>query len=166
MGIVALDDCARCEPLVQQLDEERLEAFGALRERLDRKAVAIPIDDERTDEIAFAVHDPVGRRAFNYAFAQCDGIVEPPLPECTVGLDVVERHEPNRNERRVAVERAAKGTAPRIDDTDDVAPARRADVGHVASVDPMMAGASAIGALLRNGDSGGHEGRSALSWPR
>ena len=48
----------------------------------------------------------------------------------------------------------------------DEPPARRADVGHVASVDPMMAGASAIGALLRNGDRGGHEGRSALSWPR
>ena len=62
LGIVAGEDAGRREQLLQQLRDRRQQPIHALRERLHDEVVAVPIDDERRQQIRLAVNESIGRR--------------------------------------------------------------------------------------------------------
>ena len=60
--IVARENAARLQPARQASRRRRQQAVHALRQRLDDEIVAVPIDDERRQQVGFAVNQPIGGR--------------------------------------------------------------------------------------------------------
>ena len=79
-GIVAREDPGRRRELDEQLPDVRQQPIGRLRERLQHEVVAVPIDDERRQQIGFAVHEPVRRRVDGQRVPKADGLRQPRPP--------------------------------------------------------------------------------------
>ena len=87
LGIVARQDARRREQLDEQLRHRRQQAIHALRQRLHDQVVAVAIDDERRQQIGFAVHQPVGGRV---ELQRCRGTGSP-VSSRARSSDVVDR---------------------------------------------------------------------------
>ena len=114
------------------------QTIGALRQRLQRDVVAILVDDERRNEIAFAVHQPIRAGVDIEPRPKRDGLLEPRSPEAAIDGDIVACQNPQRYLRAIAVKSASQKPAVRRVDAHDGA-RLRTSVGHVAAVHPEMA---------------------------
>src|SRR5207247_1368833 len=68
--IVAGENARRMDDLVENVHELRKKAIGALRKRLHDEVIPVTVDDERRNEIAFAVHEPVRGRIDSKALTE------------------------------------------------------------------------------------------------
>ena len=98
----------------------------ALRQRLKRDVVAVTIDDERRDQIAFAVHADGTRwrrcRARRETQMACSSRDR---QKRAIDRHIVARQNPQRDLRSIAVERASQKPAVRSGDADDRAGSAR-----------------------------------------
>ena len=62
LGVVAHQDAGRTQPLAEHGDDLGQQALGRLRQRLHHEVVAVAVDDQRRQQVAFAVHER-GRRS-------------------------------------------------------------------------------------------------------
>ncbi len=104
-----------------RLDDQRNELgerpIHPLRQRLHDDHVGVAVDDERREQIGFAVHEPKRRGIDGQALAIGDRGIDPPLPERRVDLLVVAGEHAQRDLRLIAESRdqgtAAAARAPR-----------------------------------------------------
>src|SRR5207253_538317 len=87
-NIIPLYDSAGMEDLLQKLYPGRSQSLRALTEHLYDEAVPVAIDDKRRDEVAFAMHEPVGINICHHAIAKGGGREKPRPPEVAVHIFV------------------------------------------------------------------------------
>ena len=135
--VVAGDDAFRACKLHQQGRQLGHQAIGPLRERLDGNIVPVSVDDQRRNEVAFAVNEPIRTRVDLEAFAKRDGLLQPQSPEPAVDRDIMARQDPQRDLGTVAVEGTSQEPAVRSSDSDDRA-GFRAPIRDIAAVHPEV----------------------------
>src|SRR6185295_453114 len=101
--LVAFDYCAWAITLNQQLDPHLFQRVHTLRQRLNDKAIVVAIDDERGQQVAFAVHQSVGSRAFDNLAAQSLGGNKTRAPESAIQVSVFKRDESKGDLRAAAI---------------------------------------------------------------
>src|SRR5262245_45924285 len=89
LGVVALDDQARMEFFDQQFDPRRLQRLHSARHRLKRKTIAIAINDQTGQEVAFGVNQAVSVGIADDAPAPLGLGAQTLQPEVARDLDVV-----------------------------------------------------------------------------
>ena len=148
------------------LDNQRHELgqrpIDALRQRLHDRHVGVAIDDQRRQQIGFAVDQPIRGGVDRELLAEAQGRIDPFAPERGVNVLVVSGQEPQRDLRFLAEERAAQETLPRPDHVDDFAGFGR-DVGDVRAIDPGVALAQTGFAAGRDDDGRDH-GVPGVTW--
>ncbi len=92
--------------LHQNFDEQMLVALGSLAERLHNEVIAVAVDDQRRQQIAFAVDHAEGFRVFDNEFAIGNGLLKALGEKCAVDRHVLARQQPDRDLRFVAIESA------------------------------------------------------------
>jgi hypothetical protein len=122
--------------------------------------VAVAIDDERRQQVGFAVHEAVGRRVDRQRGAKRDRHLDPLAHQRGVGRLLAVRQHPQRDLRSIAEERGADDLAARAPHQDDIA-AVGAHVGDVGAIDPRVAAAKTL--LAARGDDDGWGHREAIS---
>ena len=95
--VVAREDAARVQQILERRDDQRQQAIHPLRQRLDDEVLAVPIDDERRQEIRFAVDQPIRRRVDRERLAERDRRLDAPPHQ---------RHRRQRRRRRVSIRSA------------------------------------------------------------
>jgi hypothetical protein len=123
-------------------------AVGRLRQRLHDEVLAISIHDERRQQIAFAVDEPIGRRIDLERGAERRRLIEPIPPGGGVGFVGAAREHAQRDFRAIAVERVADDPAAAVNDPDRIA-AVGVDLADVRSINPWMAVLHALIAASR-----------------
>ena len=134
--------------LGEQLHERRRQAIHPLRQRLHHEIVVVAIDDQRRQQIGFAVHEAEGGGVDLQRVAEPDRRVEPRAPEGVVDRRLIRRNcagdHADRDLRLIAEERVAEEAVARPAHLDDRAGLGIDDVGDVGSIDPGMSAADPI----------------------
>ena len=156
--VVPRQDAGGRDELLEQADQVGQQPVRPLRERLHDEAVAVPIDDERGQQVRLAVHQPVRGGVDAERRAVGDRALEAPTPQPEVGGLVAARQHAQRDLGSIAEERPADRAAAGPDHGDGVA-AAGADLGDVGPVDPRMAAADALGAPAGDDGGGFHGGQ-------
>ncbi len=143
LRIVALEDAARRKQLDENLDDEALDAFGPLAERLHYEIVSIAVDDEGGQQVRLAIDEPAGLRVFDDERAIGRRATEAFDEERAIDGPVLARQQAHRDLGFIAVERATLEVAAPVDQADDGARLRLRRA-HVAPVDPQMARAQSF----------------------
>ena len=136
-------------------DDERQQRSIPLRQRLHDQVVAVAIDDERRQEIGFAVHQPVRRRIDAAAPGAERDRRRDSAPRCSASsaTDVPVGQHAQRDLRSIAVQAPGRasgraGSAPSRDRR------RGLDLDDVGAIDPRVAGLEPLLAARRNDDDG------------
>ena len=149
--IVPRDDALRRNQLAQEPSKVREQTVGPLRQRLKRDVVAVPIDHERRNQIAFAVHQAERRGVDLEPVSKRNGLFEARPPERPINRCIVACQNPQRDLRPIAVKSASQETPARTHH-----PHHRTRLGtaarHVGLVHPEMAVANAFLTAGSNGD--------------
>jgi hypothetical protein len=101
--------------------ERGQQAIDRLRQRLHHQVVAIPIDDERGEQIGLTVYQPVGGCVEPQRITEAHRLLQTRSDQGLVRHHLAARQHANRNLRSVAEERVADDALTRADDADDVA---------------------------------------------
>src|SRR5262245_58133911 len=89
LGVVALDDQTRMEFFDQQFSPHRLQRLHSARQRLQRKTIAVAINDQTGEEVDFGVDQAVSVGIADTALAPAGGGAQTRQPEVARDLDVV-----------------------------------------------------------------------------
>ena len=143
LGVVADQDAGRPEPIAEHGDDLRLQPLGRLRQRLHHEIVAVAIDDQRRQQVALAVDQPIGGGVDGQRLTEADRLIESSAEEIGTDDGAAGGEEPQRNLGTVAVESRPERPAARPQDLDDVAGRRR----HLAEVGPINPNVSRLCAL-------------------
>ena len=164
--IVAGQNAARLQPIAERGDDRRQTSIHRLRQRLHDQVVAVIVDDQRRQQIGFAVDEAVGGRVDAERLAKRDRGVEAAADQRvrveSVGIAVGEHAQ--RDLRPVAVQRMAERARARSAHQHDVA-RLRAHVGHVRTIDPRMAVAQPLLAASRDHHARRHVAHIVQSLP-
>ena len=112
--IVSRQNPARADDVVQRLNDGRRQLFHALRQRLHDEIVAVAIDDERRQQVGFAVNEPIRSRVDPQRRSKSDRRLEATPDQGIVGRRLSVRQHPERDLRSIAVERCPKELAARF----------------------------------------------------
>ena len=123
-------------------------------ERLHHEVIAVPVHDQRRQQVGLRVHEPIGIRVNRQSVAEGDGALNPGAQQRQAGCRLAVGQHPDRNLRSIAEQRAAERAIPRSEHPDDLA-ALRLHVDDISAVDP---GVPASHPLLSTGGDG--DGRS------
>ena len=96
-GVVAHEDARRPQPIAEYRDDVRLQPLRRLRQRLHDEIVAVAIDDQRRQQIALAVDQPIGRRVDAQPLAEADGLIEAGAQEIGADDGPAGGEQPQRN---------------------------------------------------------------------
>ena len=140
-----------CSRSVKRRDDRRQQPVHALRQRLHDEVVAVPIDDERRQQVGLAVHEAVRRRVDRQRLAKRDRRLDPPPHQRVVGRLLAVRQHPQRDLRSIAEERGPEQLTARAPHVHEIA-ARGAHVGDVGAIDPRVAAAETLLAARGNDD--------------
>jgi hypothetical protein len=149
--IVAREDAGRLHPFDQQLDQLRQQSIHPLRQGLNDEIVAIPIDDKRWKQIAFAVDETIRGCIDAELFAKRDRQLQPAAPELAIDRTVVLREDAERYLRSITVQSAREKAAVRADHAYNLA--RIGITCNVGAVDPEVSIPDPFFASWRDGDS-------------
>ena len=108
------------------------------------EVVAVAIDDERGHQIAFAVHQAIGRRVDAERRAKRDRALQTRAPEGAIDGHVVACQDPQRDLRLVAVETREPGNAPFAAATRTTAPGSARPPADIGAIHPEMAVLNAL----------------------
>ena len=123
--IVARENPARLQQLGEHRRQRRQQPIHPLRQRLNDQVVAVAVDNQRRQEVRFAVHQPIRARVDRERLAKRDRRFETPADQREVGRRVAVRQHAERDLRAVAVERGPERASSRTADLHDVTrPAR------------------------------------------
>ena len=143
LRIVAGQDAARAGELHEHGHERREQPIHALRQRLQHQHIVVAIDDERREQIGFAVDQPAGGGVEVEGRAEREGGFQPRAPERRV-----HRRSPLETMRRTIWDRSLNSAWPSVRSLapSDAHDARRPgiDVADVGAVDPGMSGTDAV----------------------
>ena len=89
LGVVTFDDQARMELFDQQFSPHRLQRIHSARQRLQRKTIAVAVDDQTGQEVAFGVNQSVGVGVADHLLAPSGAGAQTRKPEVARDLDVV-----------------------------------------------------------------------------
>ena len=150
LGVVAGEDACRRRHLDQELDDVGQQAIDGLRKRLDDEIVAVAIDDERWQQVAFSVNEAIGGGVEREVPAEGQRLLQPLAPQVAIGGTFSAREHAERDLRRRAVERVAHHPAAAVGDAHGVA-RRSRHGGDVTPVDPKVARGHPLDGARRNG---------------
>ena len=136
--IVSRQHSRRAGRLHEQGNELGERPIHSLRQRLHDDHVRVAVDNERRQQVGFAVHQPERCRIDGQTLAIGDRGLDPPLPERRVDLLILAREHAQRDLRLVAVQPAPKRPLPRPEDLDDFA-RRGRRIRNVRAIDPWVA---------------------------
>src|SRR6476661_4472382 len=92
--VVPRENTRRLDELVQRGDDVRSESLEAGTHQLHDQPAVVSIDDERWDQVAFAMHEAIRIRGASELAAPCDGALECASPprtiNCRVGIAIEE----------------------------------------------------------------------------
>ena len=97
LGVVARQDPGRTQPLAEHGDDLRQQAIGRLGQGLHHEVVAVAVDDQRRQQIAFAVDDAVGGGVDAQRLAEPDRLVEAGAQEVRRGRGAAGGEQPQRD---------------------------------------------------------------------
>ena len=146
LDVVALDDGARTQQLLQQVGEGLAAQLGGLGERLDREAVGVAIDHQARQAVGLAVDEAGGVLALGVGaelLAQLDRALEAPHEERLVDRLLLAGEQAQRDLALLAIERLADEPAALVDHPHLRAAGEGRVRGHVGLVDPGVAGLQA-----------------------
>ncbi len=153
--IISREHTQRIDELHQHVDQFRQQPIGCLRQGLHDEIVVVAIDDERGNQIAFGMHQPIRRRLDRQALAERQRLRKTGPPKRSVDLHVMPRHQPQRDLRLIAEKRTAEKAAALIHHPDDVAcGGSRTD--NVGAINPQVAVLNPVFAAAGNGNGGMH----------
>lgn len=139
LRIIAFDDQARLEFGDQQFDPHRLQRVHSPRQRLQHETIAVTVNDQTGQQIAFGVNQAVSVRVADYALAPFGGGAQTRQPELAVNLDIVFGNQPQRDFGLFAVMRARDESSAMVNHAHDCAAFGFGFLRHVAAVNPRMA---------------------------
>ena len=152
LGIVPRQNAFGAGELHQQRHQGRQQAIHALRQRLHHKVVGIAIDDQRRQEIGFAVDQAIRRGV------DVEGVAESRSRARAARARTWRRWRRASREiiRRVICDWSLNSAWPsarlRGPNTSTTAPGSRRHVGDVGTIDPRMAAANPVFALRGDDD--------------
>jgi hypothetical protein len=148
---------ARCAgELDEQWQQFRQVAIHPLRERLHNEHVLIAVDDERRQQVGFAMHKTVRRRVELERAAKAYCRRETRAPERLVDFLFAARQYSQADLRLIAVKRATEVTLSWAKHFDDGAGVG-SDVGDVTLIDPRVSTPDAVFAAARYDCSRNHD---------
>ena len=98
--VVARENAARVQKIVQRRDDRWQQTIHPLRQRLHDEVVAVAIDDERRQQIGLAVDEAVCRRVDGERLAERDRRLDAPAYQPVVRRLLAVRQHPKRDLRR------------------------------------------------------------------
>ena len=104
--IVPLDDAGRREDRLQRCDEQFFSLVHGERERLQHEVVAVTIDDDTGESVAFTPDQPAEARIDTAPLAHAKGKAEAPLEKLLIQLLPLPGETPRHN-LRLAIENGA-----------------------------------------------------------
>jgi len=146
--VVALNDGPRRKFFFQEFNDQRLNAFGALRQRLQDEHVVVDVDYQGWQEVALGIDEAIGIGLLADSHAPCgsgSNSLSPPFAiDRLAGLS----EEAQGNLRRVAIERLTNEVSVLIANVRNGSTGRRLGVKDITAINPEMTVADAIGAAF------------------
>ncbi len=153
--------------LVEHARPLRHQPIGRLRQRLEDEVVAVAIDDERRQQVAFAVDEAIGGGVDLQRLAEPDRLIEPVAPAARppsrrllstrpFRRRSALRHQADGDLRAIAVKASPTGR-PRGPTTWTTSPPAASDIGQIAPVNPEVAGLRAFDAARGQSDGRCHD---------
>jgi hypothetical protein len=151
LRIVARQDARWSEHIDERTRDRRQQPIHPLRQRLQHETVAIPIDDERGQQITFAVDEAPRGRVELQRFAKSNRVLQPRADERVISDHIARREHADRDLRAVAEEGRAERPPARSEHAYDVATVRL-DLHDVRPIDPRMTAANPLFAARADND--------------
>ena len=150
--VVARDDAVGVEDLFEAGRDFGFGGVHALVERLHDEVIAVAIDDQRGEQVGFAVDDAVGVAIVDHGAAVLFGGAEAAQKEIAADLFDLPREHAQGDLRRGTVVRGAERASARVGDLDGLAGLGAIAIGDVAGEDPRVAAGDAVGGLAVDAD--------------